>query len=373
METKDEWYSFKNAAQIDSPALLIYPQRVKENISLLKSMVNDDVRRLRPHIKTHKTIEATQLMIKAGINQFKCATIAEAESLGICKAVDVLLAYQPVGPKLLRLVSLIQQYPDTRYSCLTDHPDAAREMANVFSSNGLEIPVYIDVNTGQNRTGIEPGEKAVQLYATISKIKGIKPIGLHAYDGHIRDNLFEARKTRCDEAFRLVEQLRDEIKKNGFEEPTIIAGGSPTFSIHCKRSNVECSPGTFIFWDKGYLDLCREQDFKPAALVLTRVISLPDPSKICLDLGHKSISAENELSKRVLFLNAPNLKAVSQSEEHLVMEAGVNHGFRIGDLLYGLPIHICPTVALYERGLTVEHQLAQGEWRILARDKKITI
>jgi D-serine deaminase-like pyridoxal phosphate-dependent protein len=373
MPKTDEWYSIKNDAQIDSPALLLYPQRVMDNISLLKSMVKNEVQRLRPHIKTHKTIEGTQLMIKAGIDQFKCATIAEAELLGRCGARDVLLAYQPVGPKLLRLVSLIQHFPATRYSCLTDHPDAAREMALVFSSNELVVSVYLDLNTGQNRTGIVPGEKAIQLYSTCANTKGIRPIGLHVYDGHIRDNSYETREIRCNEAFKAVEQMRDEIKKRGFEDPIIIAGGSPTFSIHCKRKTVQCSPGTFIFWDKGYSDLCREQEFLTAALVLTRVISLPDPNKICLDLGHKSISAENEISKRVFFLNAPELKALSQSEEHLVMDAGPDHGYRIGDLLYGLPFHICPTVALYERGYTVENQEAQGEWRILARDKKLTI
>ena len=105
--TTDSWFQIDNVDQLDSPALVVFPERVRENIHLLKTIV-DDIEQLRPHAKTHKTKEATQLMMAAGIHKFKCATIAEAEMLAICGAVDVLLAYQPVGPKLSRLAELIK-------------------------------------------------------------------------------------------------------------------------------------------------------------------------------------------------------------------------------------------------------------------------
>jgi D-serine deaminase-like pyridoxal phosphate-dependent protein len=100
---------------------------------------------------------------------------------------------------------------------------------------------------------------------------------------------------------------------------------------------------------------------------------LPDEGKLCLDIGHKSVSAENELSKRIYFLNAPKLTFVSQSEEHLVVDAGKNHRYKVGDVLYGLPYHICPTVALYERAITTVNNQISGEWRNAARDRKISI
>src|SRR6201992_2585989 len=143
--------------------------------------------------------------------------------------------------------------------------------------------------------------------------------------------------------------MQAELKKLGYPEPTIVAGGSPTFPIHAKRKHIECSPGTFIYWDEGYLGELSEQTCSTAALVVSRVISLPDETKICLDLGHKSIASEKELSKRVHFLNAPELVFVGHSEEHLVAEAGAGHDYKVGDVLYGVPYHICPTVALYER------------------------
>jgi D-serine deaminase-like pyridoxal phosphate-dependent protein len=370
-EIKTDWYSIKNIAEIDSPALVIYSARVKKNISTAIEMIGD-LQRLRPHVKTYKCKEVVELMMNAGISKFKCATIAEAEMMGMCNAKDVLLAYQPVGPKLKRFIAVIKKYASTKFSCLTDNIDAAKEMSNAFAANRLTIPVYLDINVGQNRTGIEP-EHAAELYDQCSHLKGIKPIGLHAYDGHIRDVDFDTRKQKCDESFERVVKVKETIIQNGFDEPVIIAGGSPTFSIHSKRKNIECSPGTFVFWDKGYTDLCPEQNFLTAALVITRVISLPTETKLCLDLGHKSVAAENEITKRIFFLNAPELKAVGQSEEHLVVEAAADHSYKVGDVLYGLPIHICPTVALYERALTVIDNVVNGEWKIIARDRKISL
>jgi D-threonine aldolase len=385
MDQQKEWYTINNIDQLDSPVLVVYPDRVKANIRLAVEMVGGDTTRLRPHVKTHKSPDATRLLLEAGIRKFKCATIAEAEMLALCGAEDVLLAYQPVGPKLGRFVSLIRKYPATKFSCLIDDPAAARAMDSVFSAASLRVPVYIDLNVGMNRTGILPGEAALQLYKEALQMQGILPIGLHAYDGHIRDVDFELRRQKCDAAFAQITALAAAITASGSTgttsssapgrppTPIIIAGGSPSFSIHCKREGVECSPGTFIYWDKGYSDGCPEQAFSPAALVITRVVSLPEPTKLCLDLGHKSIAAENELSRRVAFLNALELQPLGQSEEHLVVDAGPGHFYKTGDVLYGLPIHICPTVALYERAYTIEKGRVTGEWKNTGRDRKISL
>ncbi len=365
------WYTINGVAALDTPVLVVFPDRIRQNIAMLKGMVND-VARLRPHIKTNKSKEATRLMLEAGISKFKCATIAEAELLGLIKAPDALLAYQPVGPKLQRLISLINTYPDTKYSCLIDDLTVAKTIAEVAVNAGMIIPVYIDLNIGQNRTGISP-EHALDFYQSCAELKGLALMGIHAYDGHIHDKNIVDRTQKCNTAFKLVSDLQLAIKQKGFPEPIIVAGGSPTFPIHAKRDAIECSPGTFIYWDRGYSLVCEEQPFVPAALVISRVISLPDSSKICIDLGHKSISAENELNKRVYFINAPELIPVGHSEEHLVLEAGVNHPFKIGDILYGIPYHVCPTVALYERAITIEDNIITGEWANIARDRKITI
>ena len=363
----ENWFEIKNIKELDSPALVVFPERVKHNIQLAIDMISD-VDRLRPHIKTNKSPDVAKLMLGAGITKFKCATIAEAEMLAQCDALDVLLAYQPLGPKLNRFISLIKKYPSTKFSCLTDNISAANEQALAFSAENITVPIYFDLNVGMNRTGIAPDENAVALFDHCKSLKGISVIGLHAYDGHIREVDFEAKKKKCDEAFALVEKLNEKLKLS-----TVIMGGSPAFSVHCKRKDIECSPGTFVYWDKGYTDLCPEQKFLPAIVLVTRVISLPSPNKICTDLGHKSVAAENEITRRVFFLNAEGLKPVGQSEEHLVLETNEHHSYKVGDIFYGLPYHVCPTVALYERVFTIENGKVTGEWKTVSRDRKISL
>ena len=363
----ESWYEIKNINELDSPALVVFPDRVKHNIQLAIDMIGD-MDRLRPHIKTNKSPDVAKLMLNAGITKFKCATIAEAEMLAQCNAPDVLLAYQPLGPKLHRFISLIKKYPATKFSCLTDNITAVNEQASAFNSNDLTVPIFIDLNVGMNRTGISPDEKAIELAKHCLTLKGIILTGLHGYDGHIRDVDFDTKKHKCDEAFAAVEKLNDKLKL-----PAIVMGGSPAFSIHCKRKNVECSPGTFVYWDKGYSDLCPEQKFLPAIVLVTRIISLPSTNKICTDLGHKSVAAENEITRRVFFLNAEGLKAVGQSEEHLVVETKEDHSYQVGDIFYGLPYHVCPTVALYERVFTIENGNVTGEWKNISRDRIISL
>ena len=366
-----EWFLVENMDQADSPALLIYKERVLHNIGLAIKMIGD-VSRLRPHVKTHKSSAVTGLMLKAGISKFKCATIAEAEMLGKEGAPDVLLAYQPTGPKVERLLSLIKMYPVTHFSCLVDSVDAARTLAEKALAAGVTVDVFLDINVGMNRTGVVPS-RALTLYEECAALQGIKPVGLHAYDGHINDSDLKIRKQRADEVYEVANAIKEALQISGLTQPVMILGGSPTFGIHAKKEQVECSPGTFVYWDRNYEEAFPDLPFLPAALVVSRVISIVGENRICVDLGHKSVAAENPLSRRVHFLNAEDWQPVGQSEEHLVLETSGPRRFKVGDVLYGMPFHICPTSALYEKAYVVEDGNVKGVWETTARDRKISI
>jgi D-threonine aldolase len=365
------WYEINNTDGLDTPAIVVYIERVKKNIATLIDSI-DDVSRLRPHVKTHKSPEVTRLMLDAGVTKFKCATIAEAEMLALVETPDVLLAYQPVGPKAKRLSSLVQKYPSTKFSCLIDNEETASDLSNIFIEDRHSIDVYLDLNVGMNRTGIIP-EDAFKLFKFCEKLEGIHVVGLHAYDGHIRDADFTERKKRCDEAFQRIFDLQQKIVSHANKKLIIVAGGSPTFSIHSQRKEIECSPGTFVYWDKGYEQILAEQHYLPAALIVTRVISKPAPDVICVDLGHKAIASENALLQRVSFLNAPNLKPVGHSEEHMVLSVEDGKKFKVGDVLYGVPYHVCPTVALHDRSAVVENHLVVKYWETESRNRRITV
>lgn len=110
--------------------------------------------------------------------------------------------------------------------------------------------------------------------------------------------------------------------------------------------------------------------FVPAALVLTRVVSRPGPNILCLDLGHKAIASEMP-HPRVEFLNLQDAKFVTHSEEHLVVETPRATGFNLGDCLYGVPRHICPTVALHAEAVVIENGRISEHWRVVARDRQV--
>lgn len=366
------WYLIDEVDRLDSPALVFYQERMTANMEKLKQSI-PDIKRLRPHVKTHKTIEITLQLIAAGITKFKCATIAEAEMLGMSQAPDVLLAYQPAGPKIERFIQLIKTYPATSFSCLVDNGASLKAIAQAALAAGVTVGIFVDLNVGMNRTGIHPENKALELYQSAAAEKSIEISGLHAYDGHIHDADYALREKKAEEVLASIQKLAKQLVLKGLPEPVIIAGGTPTFPVYAKFEHLECSPGTFILWDKGYQDAFQEQDYLTAAVVLTRVISLTEATKITVDLGHKSVAAENVLKRRVHFLNAPGAEAVSQSEEHLVLELGPDHGFQIGDVLYGLPVHICPTVSLYSHATIVSNHKITEEWKIISRDRKINI
>lgn len=367
-DTSSEWYNISRIDTIDSPGLVVYKERIIENIRLATEMIKD-VSLLRPHAKTHKMTEVAQLQLQAGITKFKCATISEAEMLALVNAPDVLLAYQPVGPKIDRLINLIKAYPSTHFACVTDNTASAKAIAGQASASNISIDVYIDLNTGMNRSGIVPA-KAMPLVDAIQSFEGIRLVGLHAYDGHIRDTDVTARKKHSDEGFEQVADLKQKAEAKYQLSLTVVTSGTPTFPTHAVRKKVECSPGTFVFTDWGYKHNMPDEPFDYAALVITRVISIVDKNTICTDLGHKSVAAENPLP-RVHFLNAPDVTPIGQSEEHLVLKVEDSSVFTPSDVLYGVPVHICPTVALYDKAYVVENNSISDEWQVISRNRFI--
>jgi D-serine deaminase-like pyridoxal phosphate-dependent protein len=366
-----DWYSIRNVDDVPSPALLVYPDRVEENLHRMIAIAGD-VARLRPHIKTHKLAEVIRRQTARGITKVKCATIAEAELAAGCGVPDVLLAYQPVGPNVPRLLRLIKTFPQTNFSAIADDADAIRALSGAATAAHATLALLLDIDCGQQRSGVGPGPAAVELYRLIAALPGLSPGGLHVYDGHIHDTDLATRTANWEAAFVPVDDLRHELAAAGLPVPRVVAGGTPTFPLHARRGDVECSPGTCVFWDFGYGTKLPDLDFLPAALVLTRVVSKPGSNRLCLDLGHKAIASENP-PPRVRLLNLPDATAVGHSEEHLVVETDRAAQFVIGACLYGVPWHICPTVALHSQAVVVEAGTATANWRIAGRERQLTI
>ncbi len=370
IKNTEPWYTFDNMNDVPSPALLVYPDRIEYNI-LKMIEIAGDVNRLRPHVKTHKMAEIICLQMKHGINKFKCATISEAEMVAACGAADIVLAYQPVGPNIDRFFNLIKAFPGTKFSCLVDSEDIIREISERSYTNDTETSLWLDINVGMNRTGIVPGKEALSLYKLITELPMLKAEGLHVYDGHIHDKDFTERKKSSDEGYSHVVKFLTELKNAGFSGVSVIAGGTPTFPVHAMRKEVELSPGTTLLWDHSYSSSYRDMEFRHAAVLLMRVISKPADGLFTLDLGHKAVAAEMP-QPRIKILGIDDYTLISQSEEHLVVQTPEAANMKVGQVVFGIPHHICPTVDRHDSVTVIKNRKAAGQWNVVARKRRIT-
>jgi D-threonine aldolase len=368
-------YAIDETSLVLSPGLLFYKDIIQSNIEQCLRMAGSPDR-LRPHVKTHKTREIVRLQLAAGITKHKCATIAEAEMLASCGVPDVLIAYNLVGPNCARLARLVSAFPATRFGVLADHVRGLEFLSAEVGPTGQTVEVLLDIDVGQHRTGIAFGPAAESLYAQIHKMPGLVAGGLHVYDGHNRQPILAERRAAVEAQLAPVLEWRQRVEKLGLSVPRLVLGGTPTFPIHAalNEPGVECSPGTFVLHDNGYgTQFADLAGFMPAALLLTRVISRPTPRRITLDLGTKAVASDPPAGKRCILLNVPDYEPVLQNEEHFVIETPHAEQFALGDEVFAIPTHVCPTCALHKQASVVQGGKVREMWDIVARDRVLTM
>ena len=358
---------------VPSPSLLVWPGRVQANIDRMIELCGGPDR-LRPHVKTHKMDAVVRLQLEAGIDKFKASTIAEVEMCLAAGVEDVLLAYPVVGPNQDRLLQLALAHSHARLAFLVDSVDVLRGMNAHCLAAGAELGAFVDFDCGMARTGTCSVDDAVVLVEAISAANGIRFDGVHAYDGHVREPEVAARRGTWGGAMESVQALLDALAAAGHSVPAVVGGGSPTFGFHAGERGWQCSPGTVLFWDHGYGAAYPDLPFENAAAVLTRIVSKPGTNRLCLDLGHKSIASEGPLEKRVYLQGLEAGRVVGHSEEHLVVEVEEPERHEVGDVLLGIPYHICPTVALYHEARLVRDGVVMEEsWEVTARNRRLTV
>jgi D-serine deaminase-like pyridoxal phosphate-dependent protein len=367
-------YKIRNIDTVYSPALVFFKDLIRQNIAEVIRAAGSPSR-LRPHVKTHKTREIVQMQLDAGIGKHKCATIAEAEMLAQVGTPDVLISYPIVGPNCGRLAQLMKKYPKTRFSALVDHPKALAALGKTMSENGLTLDALIDLDVGQHRTGVAPGEAAISLYEQIGRTPGLKPDGFHIYDGHNHQESAAERQSAVETLMVPVDQMRKKVEAKGIPVPRLVGGGTPTFPFWAKLKfpGLELSPGTFVLYDHGYGSKFDLPGLVPAAILVTRVVSRPTPTRVTLDLGHKAVAADPPAGKRCALLNVSDYTPALQNEEHFVIETATPGSLEPGDVVFAVPTHICPTCALHQKAYVVEDGMVTGAWTIACRDRVLTV
>jgi D-threonine aldolase len=368
-------YLIQNIDEVFSPALVFYKDLIRSNIAEVVRLAGSP-KRLCPHVKTHKCKEIVRMQLDVGISSHKCATVAEAEMLAQCETPDVLISYPIIGPNVGRVRKLVEKYPRSKFSVLCDHPDGAKGLSGGWNGMASKLDVMMDINVGHDRTGIKPGPAAAELYSLIAKSPNLNVAGFHVYDGHNHQESLTEREAAVRALIGPVLELRKTVEAKGLPVPRMVCGGTPTFPVWAKLEfpGLQCSPGTYVLYDQGYGSKYSElSGFQPAALVVSRVISKPLPNRLTTDLGHKAIAADPPAGKRAVLLNLGEYTTVLQNEEHFGIDTPKAADWKIGDMIYAVPTHVCPTVALHRRAYVVEKNRVIGTWEIASRDRVLTV
>jgi len=360
-------FSFTEATATITPQLLVNRDQLERNIDQAL-VISNGPDRLWPHIKTHKSKDIVRLMVGKGIKKFKCATISECETAAEGGAKIILLAYPMVGPTITRFLDIMEAFPDIKFLGLLDDKPQLQRLQEEASLRNITANIMIDVNVGLNRTGVSPTD-VVAFYNIASELSCIHVSGIHCYDGQRHESDVNVRAQETEKTYLEIQEI---IKKISCEY--LIMGGSPSFPCYAKHPDVFLSPGTIFINDAGYEASYPDLNFPPAAAILTRVISTPHTGWFTLDLGYKGIASDPPGQKGFL-VDVPHAKPLFQNEEHWVwaMQEGYEaESPHVGDELFVIPTHICPTSALYPFFLVLHHGHMVARWDITARNRKIT-
>lgn len=359
-------------AEVETPALVVSEEILHNNISRMAAFAKSVGVQLRPHIKTHKTPQITRLQIAAGAIGITCAKVGEAEVMVHEAGVqDVLIAYPTFGAsKFERLVALMEK---ARIIQAIDSLAAAQMLSRTMSKFDVHMDVAIEVNTGQNRSGIMYGEETVGLAKQIARLPNLHLVGIMTHEGHANSAPPDQTEAIATKAGKDMVATAEAIRAEGIELPMVSVGSTPAaFYTPRVQGVTEARPGTYVFNDNSALQygLFGVEDM--AARFIATVVSRPAEDRAILDTGSKSLAMDPSKSHKGhgYIVGHPDAIIVKLSEEHGVVELPVGEsGFNVGDRVEVVPNHICPTVNLMDELLIARDGQIVDTWKIAARGK----
>jgi len=370
----NERFRVENADNVMTPALLLYPDAVAANIDAIVKSLSGDASRWRAHVKTAKLAFTMRMLVERGVANFKCATTLELLVACESGATDVLVAYPVVGANARRVRQIADAFPNVRISILAENETQAMQW------RGSRVGVFLDINPGMDRTGLEQ-DRHSEIVALVQAIKnaGLDFRGLHYYDGHFGNFAESERNTAAHEGYNHLLRVVTALEQNGAFVNEVITAGTPTFLASASFTGFRgqkfvhrISPGTVVYNDATSLaQLPTSLALQPAVFVMTRVVSHPHAGRITCDAGHKSVSADAGLPTCVV-AGHPELTPLGPSEEHLPMAVAEGASApKVGEILYLLPRHVCPTVNNFDVALLVRNKRVESSEKVSARGREM--
>ncbi len=354
---------------LQSPALLIRLDRVRNNLAQMMEFVGGQPDRWRPHVKSSKIPEVLDLVLDVGVRNFKCATSREAVVLLSRRSsgLDLLVAMAHRGANLRRVADIAKSFPDHRVSVLTEDKEHAHEITRL----NPDLGIFVDLDPGFHRTRI-PFDDRTRIASAIAAA-GNSLRGLHCYDGHLADLSPAERAGECEAIYDTLIEIAREM---GGEDLELITSGTPTFPEALRHEglrdfNHKISPGTVVYWDVRSESLAIS-GFQPAASVLARIMSSPEQGLLTCDAGSKALDASvGDPCAQVE--GWEHLEALHPSEEHLPIRVLAGEAPPPGTLIQLVPAHVCPTVNLADQAVLMEEDQVVSIVDVAARGHEVTL
>lgn len=356
---------------LPTPALLLDMEAFEANVNKMTKHAKSRYRALRPHGKTHKCAEVAKTLIRAGAVGACAVKISEAEAFARGGVNGLLVTSAMVGRhRIERAVQLAKKQPDTIF--VVDDAQNARDLNDAARQAGIKFNLAIDLLVGA-RTGIQPGEAAVELAKVIDKLPNVKLKGIQAYAGgssHVVG--FEERKKHSFGTMTPAVETRRAIEKSGIECAWLSGGSTGTYNIDSEIDGItELQPGSFMFMDVDYnliggKDGPEYKDFRNSLTVMATVISKPGQNSAIVDAGFKAFATDRKFGPK-----AKDIQGLGYNwggDEHGRLDlAQANREVKLGDRLEFIVPHCDPTVNLYDRMFCVRDGKVESIWPIEAR------
>jgi D-serine deaminase-like pyridoxal phosphate-dependent protein len=357
---------------LPTPSLLVDLDRLEGNIARMAGHVNKAGLNLRPHAKTHKCAEIARRQIKAGALGICVATIREAEAMAAEGIKGLLLTSETVGPnKTHRLIRLTKKHPDTM--AVVDHPLQAEQLSEAAKAAGVELNLLVDIDPVGRRTGIEPGDKAIELAKKIDQLPNLKLRGVHGYSGassHVEG--FEARKEHSAKVMGPVIESFRGMQRAGLSAEIMSGSSTGTYNIDPQFDGMtEMQAGSYVFMDVDYRKIGGQggavyEDFQPALTVLGTVISKNHDDRATTDAGLKAFATDRKFGPEVVGIQGVSYR-FGGDEHGILMLENPSREIRLGDKVEMLVPHCDPNVNLYDRVFCVRGDEVKEVWKITAR------
>ena len=359
---------------IPTPALLLDLDRFERNVHRMAEHVARHGKQLRPHAKTHKCPEIARRQIAASARGVACAKLGEAEVLARAGIRGLLITTEVVAPAAIRrLMRLVSEAPDTLI--VVDHADNVAALGREATADGVVVDVLVDVDVGNRRTGVAPGEPALALARTVAAQRALRLRGLQGYAGHCAHVVgWKARREASLDALRPLTETRALLERHGLPVEIVAGGSTGTWDIDVELPGLtELQAGSYCVMDLDYRRIGGPSgtlltDFEMALTVVATVVSVPTRDRAMVDAGLKAFSTDKPFPPEPV--ERPGIEYAFAGDEHgRLTITDPSRAPRLGERIEFFPPHCDPTINLYDRVYAVRGLNVEAVWEIAARGR----